>query len=121
MSWRRAVVVQDIAENAGRRDEQLLRLLSCAVAITYPSYFLGFDSFDERLVVAEARPGAVVEVIFWFYGVFGQQALAVPGAVCNEIVVIFEGYWVIATSDASERPSKPHDEFTHPIAHANFE
>src|SRR5215471_16495625 len=54
VSGRRAVIVQDVAEDVGCCGEMLLRSLARGTAITYPSYFFGLDGLDERVVVAEA-------------------------------------------------------------------
>ena len=52
----------------------LLCSLACGHAITYSSYFLSLDGFDELFVVAELQPGGVVEVPF-FCRFFGNRAI----------------------------------------------
>ena len=50
--------------------------LSLSAAITYPSYFLGFNCLDERVVAAEGLPGIGVKAVFFPYAAFGKKPSA---------------------------------------------
>src|SRR5262249_41548608 len=52
VSCRRAVIVQDIAEDVGRLRVLFLRPLACGVAVADSPLFFGFNRRDQRLVFA---------------------------------------------------------------------
>jgi hypothetical protein len=68
----------------------LLRTFSFGAAVTYSSYFLRFNSLDERVVAAEFLPSSVVEAVFFLYGCFAQYVLGVSAAVGNELEIVLE-------------------------------
>src|SRR6516225_7940257 len=88
VSGRCAVIVQDVAEHVGGRGKHLLCPFSCGTAVAHPTYFFSFDRFDQRVVLAEMRPGIVVEVIFFLYLLFSTQVFGVACQVSDEIVVL---------------------------------
>jgi hypothetical protein len=68
----------------------LLCPFSCGAAIADSAGFLGFNSFDERIIAPEALPGLVVEPIFLSHLLFRQQILSVPAKILDKLEVVEE-------------------------------
>ena len=85
------IIAGNFFKDIGRFYNVLLRLLSLGAAVAHPTCLLGLDGLDELLVVAEARPGRVVETILFLDGLFGNHAFGVACEIGDELEVVDEG------------------------------
>ena len=90
MLRRGAGIEHNAAQDVGRLYNQLLRLLSFSAAITYSSYFLGFNFLDEHFVAAEALPSIGGKVVLFLHVLFGKKPFGVARQVTDELGIILE-------------------------------